>query len=327
MNSKSIIAIVVVAIVVIACVGVGVFFATKNNDSGIEVDKLKEKIEVGDYETYDEIYTRTYLDPDMTSLGSFALGAYTDNSLSTGNTKSISYNGVKYECTEWERMDGSAAIMDWVVPTSGFVLEKDVTYPSGAKEVWILTDTTMNVELGQQSQLDKINDGAYYDYAVKDAKGNIVNEIRKTLDHYTKGADIVRVLVDDTTINTVTHKIVQIDGDTVTMDDGIVMSKLELLSDLSITDWVKYKESDGNTVTSASKVKEDGYETAFGKRNVTIETFDVIEKETGKVSSWTVVYGEKGVVYSETDEHHAEEEDMEITVTWINEKSSLIVKA
>lgn len=326
MNSKSIIAIVIVAIVVIACVGVGVFFATKNNDSGIAADKIKENIVVGDYETFDQIYTMKYLDPDMTSLGSFALGAYTDNG-SPDDEKKITYKGVEYECLGMKGTIGNATIIDYVVSSSGFILEKDVIYPNGAKNVWILVDTTMDVKLEQSSQLDKINDGAYYDYAIKDAQGNIVNEIRKTLDHYTKGDEIVRVLVEDTTVTTVTHKVAQIDGDAITMEDGIVMSKLEFLSDLSISDWVKYKENDGNTVKSVSKVKEDGYETAFGKRNVTIETFDVTDNETMKVSSWTIVYGENGVVYSETSEHHAEEEDMEVTLTWINEKSSMIIKA
>ena len=293
----------IIAVVIIAIAGVGVYFAFFNNNGGetYPVDEIvREDLKVGDYIEIemDAGMLANYSPTDMTRddvLNSliYYVGEW-------AGQKSVTYDGKLFMCDLYEYEFGGITTEYLVHPETKVVYGYDIAGDDilmGSRLKSTNVDITKNVDeltIEKSSYIEMSTHTNFVQFGVAmQMSGTTITTVTNVngdlydcsiVTELQANAD-VRLEIESVYLDNV--KIVGIDEP---------MDKDMFLAFISKDKFIAQMEEQGAVLKSKSKAVEAEEIEGYGKRKVTYEIFDVTAGED--MSTLTLGYGEKGVLYN-----------------------------
>jgi hypothetical protein len=317
--------IAIIAVAVIAIAGVGIYFAISNgsSDDKLDIDKLKDDIVVGDNIALEmSVSVNNEREIEMSAYDMLTNSIYyaLDGGEKVG-TETLTFKGKAVECDIYEfTILGNNKY--WVDPTT-MIIYKNVS-EVGSSISSVLADTNLDTSLTLEEQ--------------ELVKGSFVS-FNFSLDTTVTGVKIdlagirsftVTSIVDEETVNVksandlsgkadVKETVVAINGDELTLDASEEkVTKDQFRSFVSFDYFKKYLKTMG-TVVEGEKKPMGVMDVATGKRNITEQDLELDNGDSK--TTYTFQYGDKGVLYS------IKYGENTTGVVIIIKNSSLIVKA
>lgn len=329
MNTKVIIAIAAVAIVVIAG-SIAAFALSNDSEESLDVDtpKTVNQLAINDFYSGSAnlIKSTDYAD---TAIYGFLISLYQYSGDLVG-TKEITYKGTKIMCDVYKvtMSTGEEVSCYYNEPKSG--VNYYIRYVDSDGFVSESTLKDSNLDLSKESSDQVVKKGSYYTYQYSgtlagydgiftgesETKMTDFNETTKT------GVATVTINVKSEPGNYKgTIKGFDYNGDVIIKESVNKRTRDVYLGMVSYDSLLKYSEKNGYTITHGEKTSKT-IDTEFGKRKVTIEALKMVKDKETKTS--TVTYGEKGLIYKqEIDMVNEKKREMS---TFILKDTNLIVK-
>ena len=314
--------IAIIAVAVIAIAGVGIYFAISNgsSDDKLDIDKLKDDIVVGDNISF-EMSASSYNEYETEASAYNLLTSTIYYDYEGGekiDTDTITYKGISVECDVYKYVTTSF----WVNPST-MIIYKSVT-DSESQSTAILADTNLDLSLTLEEQ--ELMKGSFinFTYSFKNDITGVAIELSGSRSF------TVTSVVDEETVNyksvndlsgkvDVKETVVAIDGDELTLDvSKEKVTKDQFRSFVSFDYFKKYLKTMG-TVVEGEKKPMGVMDVATGKRNITEQDLELDDGDSK--TTYTFQYGDKGVLYS------IKYGENTTGVVIIIKNSSLIVKA
>ncbi len=316
--------IAIIAVAIIAIAGVGVYFALSNGsgDDKLDIDKRKGDIVVGDYIAFNmSANSQSESESEASAYGLLTSTIYYDYGGEKTGTDTITYKGKSVECDIYEvTLLGTRTY--WVDPATMIIYKSEADI--GTQTSSILEDTNLDLSLTLEEQ--ELVKGSFISFKFS-MKANITGV---AIDLAGTRSFTVTSIVDEETVNCkyasdlsgkvdMKQTVVAIDGDELTLDSSEEkVTKDQFRAFVSFDNFKKYLQTMG-TVVEGQKKPMGVMDVATGKRNITEQNLELDDGESK--TSYTFQYGDKGILYS-----IKYGEDTSGTVIIIK-GSSLIVKA
>lgn len=316
--------IAIIAVAVIAIAGVGIYFALSNgsNDDKLDIDKLKDDIVVGDYIAFDmSVDSHSESESEATAYNLLTSTIYYDYGGEKAGTETITYKGKSVECDVYEyTLLGTSKY--WVDPAT-MIIYKSVA-DIGTHTESILEDTNLDLSLTLEEQ--ELVKGSFisFKFSMKTNITGVAIELAGTRSFtVTSIVDEETVIcksVNDLSGNVdMKETVVAVNGDELTLDASEEkVTKDQFRTLVSFDYFKKYLQTMG-TVVEGEKKPMGVKDVATGKRNITEQDLELDDE--GSKTSYTFQYGDKGVLYSIKYGQNT------TGVVIIIKNSSLIVKA
>ena len=297
MVSKALVA--VVAIAAVTAAGIGVFLFMNNGEEPVplDVDYVRTDLRVGDYLEVNMDITAygTWTDEDRNAAALTSV-IYKGSPIGEKTTKTIVYKGQKIVCDYYTDTDGTTTVSYAIDPDTG------VTYQytksgRGDNCTFDLKDTNLDLTLEQEDQ--KVSSGSFIiaDFTFTGSSNYIVSYeyIMTGYDPQSDNGDI--------TINSESQQIIDFstsileilpDGKYKTNHGDII--KNDILSPILYESFIKSITDRGQTISYGKKTT-DTIDTIYGKRHVTIQSLKIY-KDSEMVGEYDVTYGDGGLIYS-----------------------------
>ena len=316
--------IAVIAVAIIAIVGVGVYFAFFNggSDEKLAVDSVKDTIVVGDNIAFEmSVSVDNEREAEVSEDTLLYMLYYSVEGATKIGTEQITYESKKIECDVYEyTLFGESKY--WVDPDT-MVVYKSISN-IGMEITSVLGDTNLDLSLTEYEQEVKV--GTYLNH-ITSYKASIngtyveltgTNSYKVTADLGDGNFDVTNTIKMSGTAS-VDEKVIAINGDELTIDTSEEkMTKEQFKAFVSFDDCKTYLNTLG-TVVEGEKKPMGTMDVATGKRNVTEQDLEVTTDDDEKIT-FTFQYGDKGVIYSIKYNNDAQ------GVVIIIKNSSLIVK-
>ena len=246
---------------------------------------------------------------------------------SNKTTKIIDYKGKTIVCDCYKYSDGNSTITCTIDPKTKVSYE--YTYSDGT-EAWsiALKDTNLDVSLKQNEQEVVSGSFVLYDYSFHLTSALVLKgEAEYKMSEYDPNTDLGKM---DYHVNVGIHEAVKATITQITPSGEIVTdisnkpeTKDNFLGDVLFDSFVGSLEGWGYVVTYGDK-STDTIDTLYGKRHITIQTLDAYLPDKDATFVYTLVYGDKGMIYSrEMSAEYGDAEKITKRCTWNYEGSSL----
>ncbi len=294
MNTK-VIAITVVAILLVAGCGVGIFFALNNNDNKtLSVDEVRDGVFVGDYYTFAMDRFTVSSDVNIWSEDELLNEFYIKGRDKVG-TDEITYNGKTFVCDVNETK--STGLKTW--NNEHGVCLQCFYFADGVMREYILYDTNLNVELPRSEQIISVGTDIEYDYSTTASENTVTGKSGYTV------SDVLgeTFVVNNTTViiiqNMVTVKVESIKDGMVIYEgsDKSPRTFADFRANISLADFNIWLNEAGLKKETMSKT-EMIMNTPYGNREVTMEMFKIIKPDFTS-TTYTIAYGKEGFIYYE----------------------------
>lgn len=292
--------IAVIAVVVVAIVGVGVYFAFFNNGGGndaLDVDVVKNTVVVGDYVEYEAIASgKSSSEGEIDDEEFIATVFSLPDGVTVVGTESITYKGQTIVCEKYSyELFGSA--LYWA--KDGAVYKAETTLGE-MKIVSALVDTSLDLttpeqEIGKDSFI-KIS--MTVSANVMMVKIDLISTTTTTITGFDSASELykTKVDVDITGSGDTKLTVTAVSGDEITIDGADEpITKEQFYSLLDIEKYKEYIKKQG-TVVEGQKIDKGTVKTCTGDRKVTEQQFKITSDEQSQ--SINVRYGDKGAIYS-----------------------------
>lgn len=329
MNTKVIIAIAAVAIVVIAG-SIAAFALSNDSEESLDVDtpKTVNQLAINDFYSGSANLTISTDNTD-TAIYGFLIPLYYYSGDPSG-TKEITYKGTKIMCDVYKvtMSTGEEVSCYYNEPKSGVNYYSRYVDPDGFVSESTLKDSNLDLSKGSSDQ--DVKKGSYYTYqysgTVAGYDGTFTGESETKMTDFNettrRGVATVTINVKSEPGNYKgTIKGFDYNGDVIIKESVNKRTRDVYLGMVSYDSLLKYSEKNGYTITHGEKTSKT-IDTEFGKRKVTIEALKMVkDKETKNI---TVTYGEKGLIYKQ--EIDMVNEKKRENSTFILKDTNLIVK-
>ena len=292
--------IAVIAVVIIAIVGVGVYFAFFNGgDEKLDVDNVKETIVVGDNIDFDmSVSADNESEGEMPAQSVLYLLYYDLEGATKIGTEQITYKSRTIDCDVYEISFFSTSKY-WVDPDSKIVYK--MASSMGLETTTTLSDTSFDTSLTEIEQ--EVVAGSYinFDITLKVTVNGVKVDLAGTA-KYNVTADLgdgsfkTKSVTNLSGIASVNEKVVAIDGDELTIDTSDEkVSKEKFRAFVCYDDFKSYLEDMG-TVVESDKKPMGAMNVATGKRNITEQDLELTVDE--QKIAYTLQFGDNGALYS-----------------------------
>ena len=241
------------------------------------------------------------------------------------STKTIDYKGKTIVCDHYTYSDGVYSMTCTLDPKTKISYE--YTYSDETNYyALILKDTNLDLSLRQEEQ--KVVSGSFilYDYSERlpSSTHTLKGELEYKMKEYDPKTDLgTKVISLDIGI----HEVVKVDLTEITPEGEVVISiynkpqtKDVFLGDILFDSYIRAEEGWDYVITYGDK-HTDTIDTVYGKRHVTVQSFEASNPDYGTKFEHTLTYGDKGMIYSR--EMYGDNGNTIKTCTWSYIGSSL----
>ena len=325
--------IIVIAAVAVVAIGGGIAAAVLLSNSGESLDvdtpKTTEQLAVDDFYTGSVNLSMTSdTNTDNTTKSSFLnyLYLYYGTKDST-TTKQVIYKGETIVCDIYNYTYSGDVYVFYNEPTTKVTYFWSVT-SDGDTAKYTLKDS--NLDLSKTSATQTVVNGSYikYDYSspIPQYGGTMTGELEYRMTSYntvsekgTLNKSVNGTMSIDNYKNTI--KEFNSAGRVISKEKSSTETKNDYLSSVNYDSLMEEAEDQGYTITHGEKTSKT-IDTAFGKRNVTVEKVKMVKDS--KTQNYTLTYGEKGFIYQQDIIQIDDGDRMEGTL--IIKDTNLIVK-
>jgi len=312
--------IAVIAIVIVAVAGVGVYFAFFNNEGGsnLDVDVVKTTVAVDDYTQFGAEMTQKMEKTEEQTLEEFISYLYMPSESKLVGTEVIVFNGERITCNVYQ---DDLVNKWWNEPETGVTYKLNIF---GAEMV--LSQT--NLDLSKTVEEQQAVKGSFITWKT------VMTMPTSSMTFELVGTTTNTVTAVNEDVLTVSEKseaagkfdmkltVTAIDGDNLEINDGEdEMTKTEFFGKIDLESYKQMLKEQGVKYVMGEVVDSRTIKTPFGERHVVTQEFTIFGEDDDKVT-YEITYGDKGVIYSVS---HGSSETLELTLTL--KASSLITKA
>ena len=284
MNSKAILAIAAVAILVVAGACVYVFVLNKDKGGDTPVPPVEHYETFRDPQVGDKIVIEITeaMEIDRTTSGSakdfLKLAPYNYSGSFPSGEESVVYKGKSYDCLVYESDDTTYYVLE-----SEFVLK---VIQRG--HTILLKDTNLDIEATIDEQSVTVGSFFHYEGEGFDMKAEITNEKSGTFTYKVNGysGETVESTKVIESINGGVYKF---------KDDDKEYTKSEVMMNYSFADAVKYLEDTYGSAMKEGEKKSSTMETVYGERPVTAQKY-IISISSNELH-YVLYYGQENVLY------------------------------
>jgi len=317
MDSKAIIAIAVVAILVVAGACVYVFVLNKDKDPSDHYETLRD-IAVGDEIELKNSVTVTLNYEESGQANDFLEWLYFDGEGTLTGEQTMRYKSTDYECYVYEVTDDEETAEVYIIKESGVMLKM-----AGDDKNATLADTNLDVTKGIEDQ--EISNDSFYKYDVKmlapteESTTLVTGELSIKITETLMGGYKYAYHMQQTGESRKTMELESITGDQYKFKgEETTVSKAGAMQFYSFSEAYQFLvETYGDGIIPGEK-KSPTIMTAYGERQVTSQKYSVAIG-LGFEAVYDFYYGQDDVLYQCTVLNHIPDDDshiMELEVTY-----------
>ncbi len=292
--------IAVIAIVIVAVAGVGVYFAFFNNggSDGLDVDVVKDTVVAGDYVEYDMSVSGVKTsEEDIYALEFIGQVFSLPEGATPAGTEKITYKGVTIECEKYV-YESDLVSMTYLAKYGA--VYKIISDLDGLLSTSTLDDTSLDLTTPEQ----EISKGSFIkmtNTAVVKMMGteiNLATTSTITITGYDSEEDTYSAKLDIKMTGTgvLKLKVTSVSGDNLIIEGmDAPVPKSTFYSILDVEKFREYAKTMG-TVVEGQKIDKGTVKVFDGDRKITQQEIKVISEDEGTMSL-NVEYGQKGALY------------------------------
>ncbi|MBR2254223.1 MAG: hypothetical protein IJ856_00135 [Candidatus Methanomethylophilaceae archaeon] len=310
--------IAVIAIVIVAVAGVGVYFAFFNNggSDSLDVDVVKTTVAVEDYSQLDIEATMEQEGTVQETVDEFLYTLYMSSESEPIGTEEIIFNGARITCNVYQDSFGDKW---WNHPETG------VTYKISMFGMMESVLSKTNLDLSKTVEEQEVVKETTVTWTTKmsmPTAAGVVEIVGTSTSTVTAvDGDELTVVSKSVASGKADEKLVvtAVDGDDLEINDDQTMTKTEFFAIINLESYKQMLKDQGVKYVESQKIDAGTITTSFGKRHAVTQEFIVGEDDQKK--TYEITYGDKGVIYSISEKSTGGK----ITITL--KASSLVTKA